>query len=103
MTEPKHTPGPWFHEGTHVFVDSRYQVCCGRWYNECCGNPDIAGDYGPIADTSERDAPLISAAPDLYAALDQLLDDMGDEGLSVCQAAKDQAKAALAKARGDSI
>tara|TARA_R110000868_G_scaffold91230_4_gene253057 strand:- start:105 stop:401 length:297 start_codon:yes stop_codon:yes gene_type:complete len=50
-----------------------------------------------------RDIDLFSAAKELYFALDQLLDDMGDDGLSVCQAAKDQAKAALAKARGDSI
>ena len=52
-------------------------------------------------ESGEADARMISAAPDLYAALDQLLDDMGDDGLSVCQAAKDQAKAALARARGE--
>lgn len=42
-----------------------------------------------------------SAAPAMLEALEQLLDDMGEDGLSVCQAAKDQAKAALAKARGE--
>ena len=31
----------------------------------------------------------------LREALDQLLDDMGDDGLCVCPAAKDQARAAL--------
>lgn len=31
----------------------------------------------------------------LVEALDQLLDDMGDNGLSVCPAAKEQARAAL--------
>jgi hypothetical protein len=45
---------------------------------------------------------LIAAAPELFEALDQLLDDMRD-GLHVCQAAKDQAKAALAKARGENV
>ena len=33
----------------------------------------------------------------LYEAMDQLLDDMGEQGLCVCQAAKDQAKATLAR------
>ena len=46
-------------------------------------------------------ARLIAAAPDLLAALDQLLDDMGEDGLSVCQAAKDQARAALSRAKGE--
>lgn len=49
---------------------------------------------------AEREA-CAKIAPELYEALDQLLDDMGEDGLSVCQAAKDQAKAALAKARGE--
>jgi hypothetical protein len=31
----------------------------------------------------------------LEAALDQLLDDMGEDGLCVCQQAKDEARAAL--------
>jgi len=31
----------------------------------------------------------------LRAALDQLLDDMGEDGLCVCQQAKDEARAAL--------
>jgi hypothetical protein len=46
-------------------------------------------------------ARLITTAPALLAALDQLLDDMGEDGLCVCQEAKDQAKAALAMARGE--
>ena len=43
--------------------------------------------------------PLCGAAADeierLRAALDQLLDDMGEDGLCVCQQAKDEARAAL--------
>ena len=46
-------------------------------------------------------ARLIAATPDLLAALEQLLDDMGEDGLSVCQDAKDQARAALSKAKGE--
>lgn len=104
MSEAKHTPGPWFNDGTRVYVDNRYQVCCGRAGNECCGNPDVAGDYGPIADTSERNAPLIAAAPDLYAALVMLLLDVQDYPAWQRQcAAVDVAKAALAKARGEPV
>lgn len=104
MSEAKHTPGPWFYDGTHVFVDSLHQVCCGRAQYECCGNPEIEGDYGPIADTSEKDAPLIAAAPDLYAALERIVSSVsrGPSG-DVCQTHDfEDAKTALAKARGES-
>ena len=103
MDETKHTPGPWFHHGSHVFVDSRYQVCCGRGKHECCGEPDVAGDYGPIADTSENNAPLIAAAPDLYAALARMVDSVArSTSGDVCQTSDlEDARAALAKARGE--
>lgn len=55
------------------------------------------------AEEAEANARLIAAAPELYEALDQILDDMGDDGPSCCQAAKDQARAALAKARGEAL
>lgn len=50
---------------------------------------------------NEADMALIAAAPDLLEALEQLLDDMGKDDLCVCQAAKAQAAAAVAKARGE--
>lgn len=70
------TPGPWQADGTSVFVDTRRQVCCGKGQYECCGEPDIEGDYGPIADAHPANARLITAAPDLarqcLAALDRV-------------------------------
>lgn len=93
----KHTPGPWHAEGGHIVVDTREQVCCGRPGFECCGSPDVQGDYFEVAQTSERDAHLIAAAPDLYAALEALVDDFGDAEGDLINAAK----SALAKARGD--
>lgn len=50
------TPGPWYSEGTAVFFDTRKLACCGKGTFECCGNPDIDGDYGPVAETSETGA-----------------------------------------------
>lgn len=59
-------------------------------YMSTCGGADC--------EREASNAALIAAAPDLLEALDQILDDMGEGGLSCCQAAKDQARAALAKA-----
>lgn len=59
------TPGPWQADGTSVFVDTRRQVCCGKGQYECCGEPDIEGDYESIADAHPANARLIAAAPDL--------------------------------------
>jgi hypothetical protein len=87
----EHTPGPW----TPV---------------ECDGNADdiaIAADDGGYVCYSvatEADALLIAAAPDLLAALKELIDQLegigipdwhGAEGLSL-----DQARAAINKAEG---
>jgi len=48
--------------------------------------------------TAEQAADRIEA---LEAALDQLLDDMGEDGLCVCQQAKDEARAALGEKKDD--
>lgn len=43
---------------------------------------------------------LAKAAPDLLAAVEQVLDDMGEEGLCCCAFAKKQLIAAYEKATG---
>jgi hypothetical protein len=51
----KATPGPWTTDGgRYVVHDSRHQVCCGRGRYECCGDPDVAGDYFPICAVEDR-------------------------------------------------
>ena len=75
----KHTPGPWFHDKGHVFVDSRSLVCCGRpdrRSGECCGNPETDGEYDLIAECSPSNAMLIAAAPDMLAAAKLAIDTM---------------------------
>jgi len=81
-SESKHTPsftqGPWYADGGSVFVDTRRQVCCGRPGEECCGCPDVEGDYFEVAQTSEKDARLIAAAPELLEALEQAVSGLAD-------------------------
>lgn len=108
MSDTKWTPGPWFADGHIVIVDSRHMVCCGRGRNgECCGNPDVGGDYGEIAQTSPNNAHLISAAPDMAEALEKLIAgcDSAIADPDCMWPAEDwpplkEARAALAKARG---
>jgi hypothetical protein len=52
----------------------------------------IPADWSPVR---------LSSHEAMKEALWQLLDDMGENGLCVCQAAKDQARAALKEAEGE--
>jgi hypothetical protein len=87
----KHTPGPW-----HVEV-----------YNEG-RNMDIQDAQGRGVLTKEN-ARLIAAAPDLLAALEDMvealaLDRLEDGGQFICEAYGEHftaARAAIAKARGE--
>lgn len=95
MSEKKFTTGPW---SCRPYTE----ISFGRSNNWVVD----AGDaricvVNAAGATASANAALIAAAPTLYEAMDQLLDDMGVDGLCVCQAAKDQAIAALAKARGE--
>lgn len=92
----KHTPGKWdivsrttFGGGWAVVSDHDHPTTTGKTFGV------LVAQFCKI-----DDAHLIAAAPDLLDALEQLLDDMGGDGLCVCQEAKDQARSAIAKARG---
>lgn len=90
MSIPKQderTPGPWHQDGFFIQDDNGHLIAIVE-------SPDGRCD--------EANARFIVQAVNAYTstealreALWQLLDDMGDDGLSVCQAAKDQARAAL--------
>ena len=106
----EHTPGPWI----HVVNDPVYGSTgdCYVWTSKGPG-------YGVLADTSrgpfarrEANARLISAAPDLYEALQDLLEarvHLDAEGYTEVKYADTEsgkeavkkAYAALAKARGE--
>ncbi len=82
-----HTPGPWI-----VSHDPD-----GSPDDYCIGVPD--GKIDQVAVCSKRDAPIISAAPDMYEALKAVLEFLRDEGSDDYMIA-DTVRAALAKARG---
>ena len=62
----KATPRPWFRTDGDIWVDTREQVCCGRGYQECCGEPDVIGGKELIAQTGSEDAALIVTAVNAY-------------------------------------
>lgn len=55
-------PGPWEATDGVVWIDTREQVCCGRGYQECCGEPDVIGGQEKVADTNAPNAAYIAAA-----------------------------------------
>ena len=95
MSEPKFTPGPW---KVGPVDDTRVEDALG---NEVA---QIDGDYNhpdtwPIMEANAR---LIASAPELYEALEGLIDiaDRGDVR-DYARDAINTAKRALTKARGE--
>lgn len=98
MSGPKHTPGPWeVRRGSDGYI--RQVVgpkgrIVSRWN----------GLAAPTSNEGEANALLIAAAPDLLACLEQMVErhealgrpDDGWDGLYI-----DEAKAAIAKAKGE--
>ena len=91
--QTKHTPGPWhigvrtFHAGRDVYVPKGEPVA-------------VADDAITATPEAEANARLIAAAPDMLAALRELVvNNMGHpKGITVPQL--DKARAAIAKATG---
>lgn len=100
MTNTQHTPGPW-QIWAEITAISR---------NPCTGHTISRGDDVFICDavgTSAANARLIAAAPDLLAALRQaysvLMDGKPDEADDYKAEAREAARAAIAKATGQTI
>jgi hypothetical protein len=87
----KHTPGPWWIEveETETRIESKLQTICEN--------------------VSNCDAPLIAAAPELLAMLEEIVnratrpkkDDCGYEVVSIRNLLLDKARASIAKAKGE--
>jgi hypothetical protein len=106
MSETKWTPGPWRIEPPGDLIEDGYSVLaeCGSF---CITVPAETHDY-EHGSRDEADARLIAAAPEMYEALLNLSNEMAfllkrnpskDGGLY--RVAVDEARAALAKARGE--
>lgn len=84
MTTTQHTNGPWNHKEQWGY----YKI-----HSEDEGVSVVHG----IDPKAEANARLISAAPDMFQALQAICDAFGDQNSLLV----DQCKAALAKARGE--
>ena len=82
----KHTPGPWVIDNDNVI------------YQE--GTSEPIASAAPTAD-EKANAALIAAAPDLLAALESCSDALNTEAGGLYKARIDQARAAIAKAKGE--
>jgi len=101
----KHTPGEWgawYDEGGRVWdVSAPYQV-----YRDQDGSATeffpAEERYSVLDDPTKQDAHLISAAPELLAALEWAMENLDEAETCVCcEDRRKRARAALAKARGE--
>jgi hypothetical protein len=101
MSERKHTPGPWAVD----YSDDGPLIYTGELLiASVSGSTEHIEVQGLDEQTTEANASLIAAAPDLLAALEQLLDH-GERRNLYYERGEDaevvgQARAAIAKARG---
>jgi hypothetical protein len=94
VSESKHTPGPW----TVDWSDDGPVIYTGDLLiASISGSTEHIEVQGLDEQTTEANASLIAAAPDMLAALERLL---GNVGRSEFADAIGQARAAIAKARG---
>ena len=93
MGETKFTPGPWTFEGRTIYALEEAGWRRGEPVMRNRFDCSVQGPFCPDAE-KQANAHLIAAAPDLYDALDYLLNDDTHD-------AREQARAALAKARGE--
>lgn len=100
----KHTPGPWKLDG--AVVEAKWEngesvmICQAggtRW-----GGCSSATEYNKrMREENTVNAALIAAAPELLAALEFCADALNTEAGGLYKAHIEQARAAIAKAKGD--
>lgn len=93
MKENKHTPAPWVHHSENFHQIIGIDKCCHS-------GATVAMAYGFTQESANANANLISAAPDLLAAL-EWFQDAYKTGASCMDAANEAAKKAIRKAKGE--
>jgi hypothetical protein len=110
MSEGKWTPGPWFVSGVRFRMNGGDWHSVNRYDDAAKKDENIACvGYDSRTGAGRADARLIAAAPDLAEALEMLLaanddyftDDQEIEFDDPISDAADAARAALAKAKGE--
>jgi hypothetical protein len=100
MKHPDYTPGPWDCVEVQTQCGRAFRIGRGAMLEPgprgCC---IIYDDYGHGANERRANAVLISAAPDMYAALYNIMLRYGPGTME--DEVFEQACAALAKARGE--
>ena len=107
MTNAKHTPGPWYVREDREFYQYHAQPICIANYKDEDGYDDgldvwwICRLFDSWDKEAYANARLIAAAPDLLAALCEIMDDV-DLGIqAVGNINGKNARAAIAKAKGE--
>ena len=110
MAEQKHTPGPWalapYSDCDEVInVVAGYKDIGGgqsqaHWIAECEAGVDFGDDAEAIIATNEANARLIAAAPDLLAALKDIIEGVDECWMFDNPGSVDRAQAAIDKAEG---
>jgi len=103
MSETKFTPGPWIQAGPS-FGEPKMKFANSvipdrdddEYPDDICEMP-----FPYYDEEQEANAQLIAAAPELYDALNAMLTHMGMDEDEFTKVTFDQARAALAKARGE--
>ena len=70
----------WYAESDGIVSDTRVQVCCGRGIQECCLNPDAAGEAKMLLrlkEGTEEDLAYIAAACNLAPVLAREVEMLG--------------------------
>ena len=96
MTDTKRTPGPWFYQQA---FDPDYGTGTRKMSHEV---HDAHGETIVVC-ADERTGRLTAAAPDLLAALEDLVKSNCGHPRMVTVPALDKARAAIAKANGEEI
>ena len=97
MSDTEFTPGPWRLGYGHTVVADSTEGLTIRGSTE----PEYYGGNMIAESVAPANCHLISAAPELYAALDLALSHMSEPDCVIWRDIQSRAKSALAKARGE--